>query len=453
MTALAQVLVNAGISVTGSDTNETFFTDRVLKKLGITVSEGFAPENIPARCDAVIYSTAYSPERNPELRAALAEKVSVWSYPEALGFLTREKLTLAVCGTHGKTTTSALLATLLAAADLDPLAVVGSEITGWGGNALPGKGNYFVLEADEYQNKLALYEPHGVILTSIDWDHPDFFPTPADYTEVFHAFVKRIPQHGFLVACGDSAAVKAVASVAHTTVSTYGFLPDNAAVIHDFTPLLPDTPAGERGMRSRFSIIWEGRKLGPFELRLAGQHNALNATAVLLVGLRLKIPLPTLTQALADFRGTKRRFEFIGERKGALIFDDYAHHPDEVRATLAAVRGLYPERQIHAIFHPHTFTRTKALLQDFAQCFEDADEVYVLDIYGSARESQGGVNADELVTLMNRYRPGLARYAANRAELTDEMRGRLNRHDLVLTLGAGDVWQVAEALVSERKGK
>ncbi|MEP7162249.1 MAG: UDP-N-acetylmuramate--L-alanine ligase [Candidatus Moraniibacteriota bacterium] len=449
MTALAGVLVMEGARVTGSDTEEVFTTDAILKELSIEVRAGFAPANIPEDTDLIVYSTAYSRERNPELAAALDGKIPVVSYPEALGMLSAEKMTLAVSGTHGKTTTTALLGDVLRVAGLDPTAIVGSQIGTWKGNALAGKGPHLVIEADEYQNKLRYYQPFGVVLTSVDWDHPDFFPTPADYEKVFADFVARIPRHGFLVACGDSAAVKKVGQGTKAQTLFYGFLPDNDIRIVNFSPIPPDVEEGRRGFLQTFSLEMNGEKFGPFMLRLSGEHNAQNATAVFAVAQILKLPPEAVATAFQNFPGTKRRFERIGEKNGVVIYDDYAHHPDEIQVTLHAFRGLFPARKIRVIFHPHTFTRTKALLQEFAQSFEDASEVAILPIYGSAREEQGGVSSEELVALINRYTPGKATHAPSREKLIEEIRATMKAGDVIVTMGAGDVWHIAEELVKK----
>lgn len=450
MTALAELLKKQGVAVSGSDTDEVFFTDRILKKEKIPVTEHFAPENIPENVKAVIYSTAYTPEKNDELKAAFERKnLPVLSYPEALGLLTQEKMTLAVCGTHGKTTTSALLAETLEHCGLDPSAIVGSRIMNWEGNALSGEGKYLVLEADEYQNKLAQYQPFGAILTSADYDHPDFFPDEKSYEEVFVEFVKKIPAHGVLVYCADSAEVVRIAEHATCKKFSYGFLEGADFQIVEYRPIPPGFLEDGHALRQSFSVIYQGSRLGECSLRLAGRHNALNATAVLAMALFLNQDIETVTAAFKKFSGTERRFEYIGERYGALIYDDYAHHPEEIRVTLRAFRDLFPEKKLHVIFHPHTFTRTKALLTDFAQSFDDADSVAILDIYGSAREEQGGVSSQDLVDLINRFFPGKATHVPSVPELIGETESKMGRQDIVITLGAGNVWEISHALAKK----
>jgi UDP-N-acetylmuramate--alanine ligase len=450
MTAFAEVLVKKGMRVTGSDTSEVFFTDEVLQKTGIVPINGFAMENIPDDTDIVIYSTAYNQETNIELQAAFSSGVAILSYPEALGELMKEKMGLAVCGTHGKTTTAALLAEVLRAVGEDPLAIVGSKILQWGGNALSGNGKYFVLEADEYQNKLQYYFPFGAIMTSVDFDHPDFFPDFEAYKKVFADFIQKIPHHGVLVSWGDSASVADIAAGAHSQKLSYGFLKENDFQIINYSPAVSFVPGSESSAsKQTFEIVYDGESLGAFALQLAGKHNALNAAAVIALCVHLKLDIEKVREGLRNFAGTARRFEYIGEYNGATLYDDYAHHPEEIKVTLKAFRDLYPHRRLVAIFHPHTFTRTKALLPEFAQSFDDANSVYILDIYGSAREKQGGVSSQEIVDLVNTYSRGKAVHIATVADAIIELKEKIAPGDVVITLGAGNVWEVVHALMKD----
>lgn len=452
MTALAQVLIARGKRVTGSDTHEVFFTDTILKHFGITVFEGFSPDNIPSDTECIIYSTSYTPERNIELQKAMEgmPEELVLSYPEAVGALTQEYLTLAVCGTHGKTTTSALLGHVLRGIGEDPTAIVGSAIRDWQGGALTGKGQFFVLEADEYQNKLKEYQPYAAILTSADWDHPDFFPDIEHYTQVFVDFVRRIPKHGVLVYCSDSALVSKIAEEAQCRTISYGKLAGAEYRIEEYSVEHHES-FREPALLQKFTVTKNDEIFGEYTLRLAGIHNAQNATAVIALLDFLRKDANEVRQAIADFSGTERRFEYIGERFGALCYDDYAHHPEEVRVTLRAFRELFPEKTLTVVFHPHTFTRTKALLQEFSQCFEDADHVFLLDIYGSAREVHGGVSSHDIVDLMERFSPGKGSVAHDISTLVREIEKTMGRNDVIISMGAGDVWQVSHAIAKQEE--
>jgi len=443
--ALAALYRRLGYEVSGSDDGDHFYAS-VLEKEGITVATTFSPDHVPADADSVVYSTAFP--GNVEVVRARELGLRVLSYPEAVGELTREKMSLLVTGTHGKTTTSAMLAEILRAAGKDPSAIIGSRVRSWAGNALVGKGDMLVLEADEYQDKLSHYLPFAAILTSVDWDHPDYFTDFEKYQETFKVFVRRIPMHGALVCSADSASVATVAAEARCRKISYGFDGDADVriVSHESVPA---SESGPEGIRQRFGIETENGSLGTFSLRLPGRHNAQNAAAVIALSSFLRLDMEVVRDALSSFSGTSRRSEYIGLYEGVPVYDDYAHHPEELRATLSAFRDAYPDRRIVAVFHPHTFTRTAALLPEFAQSFDDASRVLVLDIYGSARETAGGVSSADLVREINRFVPGKAEHVPTIPEATAILRETLEDGDLLVTFGAGDVYRVAEGVVGK----
>ncbi len=439
MTAVAQIMQSRGIEVSGSDTSEIFYTDQILKRLGISFYENFAIENIPNDIDVVVHSTAYTQENNVEMAEAKKKGFLLLSYPEILGVLFDEKLGVAVCGTHGKTTTSAMLAQAFDAADLKPSAIVGSNVISWQGSALSGKGEYFVAEADEYQNKLRFYQPWSTILTSVDWDHPDFFPDIASYKEVFKNFVAKIPKIGFLVAWGDSSDVLEVIKSANCNVVTYGFTKDC-----DYK-IINHNLQNENTMQS-FEVEYAGKNLGVFQTPLVGKHNVLNATSIIALSHQMNLNLDAIRESLSLFKGTTRRFEYIGKFQQATLIDDYAHHPDEIKATLSGARQYFGDKKIWTVFHPHTFSRTKALLQDFAQSFDDADHVVVIETYGSARELGGEATSDKLANLINKYHHNKAEYIATIDEAVEYFKEKSGQYDVLITMGAGDVWKVAQEL-------
>ena len=447
---LAEVLASRGIFVSGSDTEEKFFTDDVLKRAGIYYEENFAPENIPFDVDLVIYSTAYNEENNVEFREARKRGVLMRSYPEMVAELFNGKYGLAVCGTHGKTTTSALLAFVLDRAGKNPGAVIGSRVKDWGGNALSGEGEYFVIEADEYQNKLALYEPKGVVLTSVDFDHPDFFPDFYAYKKAFSDFVAKIPRSGFLVVWGDSVDTLEVAKNSGGEALTYGFGEENDFRISNLEFLIsneiPNPKSQIPNQSQRFFLKHNEKHLGEFEIQLVGKHNVLNATAVVAVCHKLGMDMDKVREALKEFQGTSRRFEYVGERNGGILIDDYGHHPEEIKATLKGAREIYPEKNIWAIFHPHSFSRTEALLSDFSQSFDSADRVLVLDIYGSARESSGNISSKDLVKLINKYSRDKAEYVPTIPEAIEFLKNKIGPNDVIIAIGAGNVFEVVHKL-------
>jgi len=444
--ALATLYRRLGYEVTGSDDGDRFYAS-VLEREGIPVHASFSPEHVPEDADTLVYSTAF-PD-NSEVSRARELGIRVLSYPEAVGEHTRLKKSLLVAGTHGKTTTSAMLAETLRLAGEDPSAIIGSRVRSWDGNALSGADGPFVLEADEYQDKLSYYHPFSAILTSVDWDHPDFFPDEESYRDTFRRFVSRIPLDGALVYCSDSESVSSVASTAECRLIPYGF-GDSASVRIVSHESVPASESGPEGVRQRFVIEEEGVSLGMFSLRLPGRHNATNAASVIALCRFLGVDTDAVRSALADFSGTARRSEYKGVYRGVPIFDDYAHHPEELRATISAFREAYPDRRLVAVFHPHTFTRTKALLSDFARAFDGADRVIVLDIYGSAREKAGGVSSADLVAGIDRLSPGKAEYVPTAASAVSILRDTLGKDDLLVTFGAGDVYRVAEGVTEER---
>ncbi len=428
-----EILKARGIEVLGSDTEEKFFTDEILQKKRIKYFEKFSTENIPDDVDLVIYSTAYNETNNIEFQEALKRKLVMSSYPEMLAALFNEKYGIAICGTHGKTTTSAMLAHTLKEIRVDPSAIIGGRVMNWDGNALAGNGEFFVAEADEFQNKLRLYNPKAVVLTSLDWDHPDTYPNFFEYKKAFGDFIARIPKIGFLLTWGDSVDTLEVSREASCPVLTYGFSEEC-----DYNIVSSEL--------RKFNVTYHKKDLVEFGINLVGKHNLLNACAVVAVCHKLNLDLEEARKALNIFNGTKRRFEYVGERNGAILIDDYGHHPEEIKATLKGAREVYPDKNIWAVFHPHSYSRTEALLQEFSQSFDDANKVIVLDIYGSARENSGNVCSEDLVKLINRFDRNKAEHIKTIQEATSFLADKIGAEDVVITIGAGNVWEVASKL-------
>jgi UDP-N-acetylmuramate--alanine ligase len=444
MTALAQILHARGVRVSGSDIAQHFFTDDVLRRAGIPFVEGFLAEHVPD-ADLVIRSTAYADD-HVEVAEARRRGLAVTTYPEAVAMVFNAGRGIAICGTHGKTTTTAMLGWVLKSAGLEPTVLVGSEVPQFGGNALVGSGEVMVLEADEYQDKLQYYQPFGVILTNIEYDHPDFFPSFDAYVDAFRRFVQKIPADGFLVACADDPVVVEVARGTRATVIWYG-------LTHPPAPPLPQGGGEtEKGVLASkvsgetthfFPSLGGGERegVGGISLQLPGRHNVQNALAVLAVTDRFGVPRDVALRALAEFQGTRRRFEVVGEVGDVTIIDDYGHHPTEIQATLAAVKERYPGRRILCAFHPHTFTRTIALKGAFATAFRGADQTYVMDIYGSAREQHGGITAEELAHMIAQHNPAVPSGGVAATVATLVRDARLG--DVILCIGAGSNDEVA----------
>jgi UDP-N-acetylmuramate--alanine ligase len=430
---LAQIFHNLGFEVLGSDDGDGFYRD-VLEKNHIKVFPNFNKENLPADIDLIIHSTAFK-EDNPEILEAKNRDITILPYPEALALVFNKKLGIAVTGTHGKTTITAMASSLMQDAGLEPMAIVGSKVTNWKGNALIGKGEHFVLEADEYQNKLRHYKPKIVILNNIDYDHPDFYPSFKEYKQAFKDFVEKLDENSLVIANFDDEDVRDVIKGIKAKIIRFG--KNNA----DYSTQLADDNSPD----NKFYVFEKEVNLGEFKIGIIGDHNILNSLAVIALGRHLNIPIEILKKSLEQFSGTQRRAEKKGLYKGSLIYDDYAHHPIEVRASLKAFKKAYPNKNIYCIFHPHSFTRTKALLNDFAESLKIADKIIVLDIYGSARENKGNVHSKDLVKLLG----DKGHYISTLEECAEYLKSILKEGDLAITMGAGDVWKVGEKLLNK----
>jgi len=452
MTMLAQFLAESGNYVSGSDISDTFLTDQVLKKEKISVLTPFNERNIPARLDLVIYSSAFNPGNNPELKfiannPGRFKKVKILSYAEALGNVFNQYYGVAVCGSHGKTTTSAWLGYVLAQAGKSPSVLVGSRVPQFKGSSLKGKSKYFVAEVDEYQNKLQYFKPRGALINNIEFDHPDFFKDQSAYTKVFADFVKKIPQAGWLVANNRDIEIKKIKKYCRGQILTY----DVAA--SEKTVETVNYLAHDLKLKNGYQVF-SVNDLGEFKISLWGEHNVFNALAVIAAARALKVSISDIKKHLAGFKGTERRAQVLGKYRGALIIDDYAHHPTEIKATLAGLRARYQAKKIITVFHPHTFTRTRALFKDFVTSFDDTNELIILDIYGSAREKQGGVSSQELTTALKKHNiKNKQRQAVYYIPTLDKaaqfLKKCLKKDDILLLMGAGDVFRVGRELLKK----
>lgn len=438
MTALAQVFKSMGVVVSGSDVDEEFFTDKVLKKEKIAVNNGFDAGNISKKIDLIIYSTAYN-EKNVEFKRASDIGLKMLSYPESLGMIIDSKNAIAVCGTHGKTTVTAMAGLVLADAGLDPSVIIGSYFNEFDGNARVGKSDYLVVEADEYQNKLKYYNPKIVILNNIDFDHPDFYSSIVEYKQAFRDFILKLDKDSIVIANFDDKNVRDVVSGARARVVSFG------KKEADFTVKISD--GGADGM---FYVFHGNKKLGEYKLKVLGEYNILNSLSVIVLSNYLNLDNNRTRKTLERFSGTERRLEKKGRYNGALIVDDYAHHPREVFVTLKALKSRYPKKHIYCIFHPHSYSRTESLLEDFGKSFGEADKVVVLDIYGSAREGAGNVHSRDLVSEINsNFGDDKSLYIPEIDMCVEFLSNVVGKNDIVLTMGAGDVWKVGDKLLNK----
>ncbi|MCX6800309.1 MAG: UDP-N-acetylmuramate--L-alanine ligase [Candidatus Falkowbacteria bacterium] len=447
MTMLAQFYRSKNINVTGSDISEKFMTDAVLKKNKLDVIENFDAKNIPKEADLIVYSSAYNKDNNEEVGAALIGKQKVLNYAEAVSAVFNSYYGIGVVGSHGKTTTTAWLGYVLDRSGLKPNVMVGADVPQFGGNTLINQSDYMIAELDEYQNKLQYINPKAILLNNIDYDHPDFFPTEESYTEVFIDLVKKIPTKGFLVAnIDDQVIMKIINNNYKGRAITYGL---NSVTANYCAKGIINMDGYQY-----FKATFNGDNLGTFKIQLIGQHNIYNALAVIATAIELNIDLLDIRKHLANFKGTRRRMQILGEYNKALIIDDYAHHPTEIKSTLAGIKETYPTKNIICVFHPHTFTRTKALINDFAESFHDADTVIILDIYGSAREAHGGVSSDDLIKKIKEHNIKINKkqdllYIPKLQDCEAHLRKTLTKNNLVILMGAGDIFRIGESLIKK----
>lgn len=449
MTMLAQFLKEQGKAVSGVDIADVFMTDKVLRREKISVRLGFDVSKIPT--DAVIiYSSAYTADNNIEMaylknNPDKFKKLPILNYAQAIGALFSSYLGIAVCGSHGKTTTAAWLGFVLQKAGLAPNVLVGAPVPQFKGSAILGKSDYFIAEADEYQNKLQYFQPHGIVLNNIDYDHPDYFKTKAAYARVFADFIKKLPPSGFLTANAADAQIMKLLPLCRAQVFTYA-LADKVQRCQQNITLLAHSVRRRHGYQ-----YFQVNDFGEFKIKLLGKHNIENALAVLATAWALGLDIRKLKTALASFSGTARRAELMGKYGKIPVFDDYGHHPTEVRATLQAFKEAYSDKRLVVVFHPHTFTRTQALFQDFIHSFAEADVLGILEIYGSAREVQGGISSRDLVKALKvagRKKPAV--YLSDFDQALSWLKKILKPNDILLLIGAGDIFRVGERLLKKK---
>jgi UDP-N-acetylmuramate--alanine ligase len=383
----------------------------------------------------VVTSSAVN-EQNPEAAEARQRKIPVIQRAEMLAELMRLKYGIAIAGMHGKTTTTSMIATVLAAGNLDPTVVVGGRIDAIGSNARLGKSQYLVAEADESDRSFLKLSPILSVVTNLDREHMDCYRDMEDVESAFLEFMERVPFYGACTACLDNPLLAALLARVQRRVFTYGMSTHADYVVRMLPPV--------DGVRSRFEVAWDGRVLGPFSLNVPGRHNVLNATAAVAIATQLEVSSDDISQGLAGFRGVDRRFQLKGCARGVNVVDDYGHHPTEIRATLSAAKES-GYAHVHVIFQPHRYTRTRDLMTDFATAFDDADSVQILDIYAASEEPIAGVDAPALVRAIGRTE---VQYASSFEEAVNRAVGQSAAGDVIVTLGAGSVSQAA-ALVLE----
>ena len=434
MSALAHLLLARGVMVSGCDIRGSEATRR-LEQMGAVIRLGHAAAHLLG-VDLVVASRAVGPE-NAELLAARTRGVTVRHRAELLGQVMAEGRSIAVAGTHGKTTTTAMAAAVLIEGGFDPTALVGADVPAFGGNARVGQGGWTVAEVDESDGSLLHVAPWAAAVTSLDLtDHADFYATPEHLEETFVRFLQGIKPDGFAVLCADHRSVARMARAVHVATVTYGLDADA-----DLTAQVEELS----GARSVALIRGGSRRLGRITLQVPGRYNVANALAATAIGLRLEIPFDAIVRGLASYRGVARRFAIQGEVGGVLVVDDYAHNPVKVAAVLQAARECWPGRRVVALFQPHRFSRTRTTHAHFADAFRDADEVYITEIYPADEVPIPGVTAALIVNAVAARRP--VTFVPSSEEAVERVAAAARPGDLILTLGAGDIGEAGAALV------
>jgi UDP-N-acetylmuramate--alanine ligase len=436
MSGIAELLLNLGYKVSGSDLRRSDITDR-LKSLGGVVFEGHSAGQI-AGADVVVVSSAID-HTNPEVMAALKASVPVIPRAEMLAELMRLKYSIAVAGAHGKTTTTNLVAAVLAGGGLDPTVVIGGKLKSIGSNAVLGQGDYIVAEADESDGSFLRYSPAIAVVTNIDREHLDFYKDLDDIKAVFLSFIDRIPFYGLAVLCLDNEAVQDLIPQIRKRFITYGSSPQADLQVTDVVC---------KGLSSKFSVAYQGRALGTVNLSLPGEHNVYNSMAAIVVGLELGIEFEKIKNALEKVEGVQRRLEIKGKAKGVTVLDDYGHHPTEIKTTLTALSQGWPGKRKVVVFQPHRYTRTRALFDDFARSFYQADVLLVLPIYAASEKPIEGVDSRSLCESIQAHGHKDVRYVPDMESAVAALEKLATPQDVVLTLGAGNVYQVGEAFLA-----
>jgi UDP-N-acetylmuramate--alanine ligase len=445
MSGIAEVLLNLGYKVSGSDLRQSAVTARLIS-LGAAIGEGHAAENV-AGADVVIVSSAVKAD-NPEIVAAHEQHIPVIQRAEMLAELMRLKYGIAIAGMHGKTTTTSMVAAVLAAGGLDPTVVVGGRVDAMGSNARLGKSQYLVAEADESDRSFLKLSPILAVVTNIDREHMDCYRDMEDVEQTFLRFMNSVPFYGMVVACNDNDDLRRLLAGVRRRTLTYGIREDSDFRISN----LRCGASKQTAALSRFQVSYREKELGEFELRVPGAHNVANATAAIAVGIGLDISVDQIRGALASFNGVDRRFQLVGSADGVTVIDDYGHHPTEIRATLAAARQC-GFAKVHVIFQPHRYTRTQLLLDEFATAFRDADSILLLDIYPASEPPIPGITGELLANRITEDGGQEALYVSSFAQAATLASEAAKSGDMILTLGAGSISQLGPQVLEQLESR
>lgn len=437
MSGIAELLLNLGYKVSGSDISASDITRR-LERLGGIIFKGHSEEQIHG-ADVVVRSSAVGLE-NPEVVAAAQASIPVIPRAEMLAELMRLKYSVAIAGAHGKTSTTSIVASVLAKGGLDPTVVIGGKLKSIDSNALLGEGDYIVAEADESDGSFLKMSPTIAVVTNIDREHLDFYEGLNHIQEVFLSFIEKIPFYGLAVLCLDNEPIQEIIPNIQKRFTTYGMSTQADFRAKDVV---------FEGLKSRFKVYHLGTLLGEIELNLPGIHNVYNSLASIAVGIELDIPFDVIKSALQTAEGVQRRLEIKGEKRGVTVVDDYGHHPTEIKATLQAAKECWPDRRIVAVFQPHRYSRTRALFDDFTRAFYQSDLLIVLPIYPAGEKEIKGVDGQSLFEGIRLHGHRDVVYKQNFETTVSHLKEILTSNDILLTLGAGDVWKIGEMILND----
>ena len=438
MSSIAEVLLNRGYQVTGSDLEKSEATDR-LESLGATIYEGHAAEQV-GEADVVVYSSAVKPKQNPETQEAVHRRIPLIPRGEILGELMRMKFGIGIAGTHGKTTTTSMAGLIVTEGGFDPTIIVGGKVTVFGSNAVVGEGDIIIIEADEYDRAFLRLTPSLVVITNIEEDHLDVYENLEDIQNAFVQYANVVPFFGAAILCLDDPHVQEIVGRIERRVVTYGTSRQAQIRAENIQQV---------GLHTHFDVYQGDEKMGTLELQVPGLHNVQNALASVAIGMELDVEFSHIKKGLARFTGVQRRFQKIGKEQDVLVVDDYAHHPTEIVATLEAASAGWPDRRIIAVFQPHLYSRTRDFQEGFARSFFNADVLVLTDVYGSREEPLPGIDGQLLADLATRYGHREVHYVKDKENLPDYLNQLVRSGDTVITMGAGDVARYGRRLLEK----
>jgi UDP-N-acetylmuramate--alanine ligase len=440
MSGIAEILIDEGFSVTGSDRAASDNTDR-MKALGATVYIGHDAKNVESDVDVLVYSSAVA-LANPEVAAAQQRKIPVIRRAEMLAEVMRLKYGIGIAGTHGKTTTTSMVSLVLIEGGIDPTVIVGGRLHGLAGsNARLGKGDFIVVEADEFDRSFLSITPTIAVLTTLETDHLDCYRDLEDIKAAFIQFAGKVPFYGFVVLCLDEPALQDIMPKLKKKIITYGL---NGQADLQAVDLV------HRQNRTRFLVVYEGNDLGEIELQIPGKHNVQNALAAIAVGLQLKVPFPKIKAGIQKFTGVFRRWEVKAEVDGITVIDDYAHHPTEIRATLAGAKSGW-RRRVVCVFQPHLYSRTRDFYDEFGRAFFNADILVLTDVYPAREDPIQGISGELIANAAREFGHKQVHYVPDKKDVPDFLMKIRQPGDMVITMGAGDIWKFGEEFIRKLK--